>query len=193
MIFGFGKKTKRHVVQTTMVAVDSGARALVIDTVRRAQAEIESAPDDFHVASRGLATVARVLLDQRPHWTMAAAGGDVFDDEDEASAQVAETFADLSTRYQSADDTHLPGAAADGTSHEWRCVVMLTVAYVGEEPALEREIEGPGDVDGMLRAMVALHERDGLLAAQLHVAPAHPEDRLTDEQLLVAFPELTTI
>lgn len=193
MIFGFGKKKRRHVVQTTLVAVDGDAFAPLIDITTRAQARMQSAPEDFEVASEGIASVARALLDHQDAWTMAAAGGDIFDDEASASGQVAEVFADLSTRYQNSASDNLPAGPKDGTSHERRCVVMLTVGYAGEEEGLEQDLGDRNDLVEMLRAIIALHERDGLLAAQVHIAPAHPEDRLSDEQLLVAFPELSSI
>ena len=197
MIFGFGKKKKRHVVATVLVAVDGEAFVPAIVKIGRTAQRLEhderAGLDTFAGASQALADTARLLMDHETQWTAAAVGGDVFDSEEDAAAQVAEVFADLSSRYAGSSSEDLPRAAADGTSHERRCVVMLTAAYQGEDADIERELNDRLDLARVLRGLVALHERDALLSAHIHVAPANVDDRLTDEQLLVLFPELTSI
>ena len=193
MAFGFFRKESRHVVATVLVGVD-GEAFLPLQRATLAQAEaIVAAPDDFGVASAAVATVARALLDHESCWTHAAIGGEVFDDEASAGAQLGEVFADLAGRYLSVESERLPRAAGDDTSRERRCVVMLTVAYAGQNDEIERELSDRSDVAAVLRAISALHARDALLGAHVHAAPAHPDDRLTDEQLLACFPELTTV
>jgi len=200
MIFGFGKKKKdsRHVVATVLVAVDGDAFVPAIVRVTRAAQRLAAdegrGVDTFAGASQALADTARVLLDHEANWDQAALGGDVFDSEDDASAQVAEVYADLSGRYSSSPgDNDLDKAAGDGTSRERRAVVMLTACYQGEDADVERELNDRLDLARVLRGLIALHERDALLAAHIHVAPAHVDDRLTEEQLLMLFPELNTL
>jgi len=200
MIFGFGKKKKdsRHVVATVLVAVDGDAFVPAIVKVTRAAQRLAAddgrGVDTFAGASQALADTARVLLDHEANWDQAALGGDVFDSEDDASAQVAEVYADLSGRYSSSPaDNDLDKAAGDDTSRERRAVVMLTACYQGEDADVERELNDRLDLARVLRGLIALHERDALLAAHIHVAPAHVDDRLTDEQLLMLFPELNTL
>ena len=199
MIFGFGKKKKdsRHVVATVLVAVDGEAFVPAIVKVTRAAQRIAAdegrGADTFAGASQALADTARVLLDHEVNWDSAALGGDVFDSEEDASAQVAEVYADLSGRYSAGADDEMSKDDADGTSRERRAVVMLTACYQGQDDDIERELNDRLDVARVLRGLIALHERDALLAAQIHVAPAHVDDRLTDEQLLVLFPELSSI
>lgn len=195
MIFGFGKK-KRHVVATALVAVDGDAVAPVMArAVSAARAIVDAAHDDreaFAVASAEVAAVARTLLDHELDWRDASLGGDVYDSEAEAAAGLADVFADLSGRYLAGDgEGEEAGSVAAAASR--RCVVMLTVVYAGERDDIERELHDRRDLQSVLTGIVSLHERNALLAAQVHVAPAHPEDRLTDEQLLMCFPELQSV
>jgi uncharacterized membrane protein len=44
-----------------------------------------------------------------------------------------------------------------------------------------------------LKDVLALHHENALLLAHIHHAPAHPDDKLTDEQLLVHYPELLSL
>ena len=87
----------------------------------------------------------------------------------------------------------MPRAAGDDTSRERRAVVTLQVSYVGERDDIERELHDRLDLARVLRGLVALASTDALTSVHLHVAPAHPDDRLTDEQLLALYPELVTI
>jgi hypothetical protein len=195
MILGLGKKKQRHVVATVLVAVDGDAFGPLLTTTARAANAIVKSNGDFEVAASRLAEVARALLDHEPSWRAAALGGDVFDDEGDAAAQVNEVWADLSSRYRSSDDgrDEAPRAPGDGTSRERRCVVMLQVSYIGERDDIERELHDRLDLARVLRGLVALASSDALTSVHLHVAPAHPDDRLTDEQLLALFPELVTL
>lgn len=195
MIFGFGKKKKRHVVTTVLVAVDGDGFLPLLSTTARAANAIVKADGDFEVASSRLAEVARALLDHEVCWSAAALGGDVFEEEDDAAAQVAEVWADLSSRYRSSGDGDdaLGREVGDGTSRERRCVVMLQASYTGTSEDVERELHDRLDLARALRGLIALATTDALTSVHLHVAPAHPDDRLTDEQILALFPELSPL
>ena len=192
MFFG-RKKRERHVTATVLVCVDGPAFQPLLIAASRA-AERITASRDLEVASQKLAEVARALLDQESHWAQAALGGEVFDDEGDASAHLADVFADLSGRYLGAADGDGGAAsAADGTSQEKRAVIMLTASYQGENDDVERELQDRLDLARVLRGLIAMHERGALTSAYVHTAPAHPDDRLTDEQLLALFPELVPL
>jgi hypothetical protein len=199
MVFGFGqnlfkKKSARFVVATVLVAVEGGAFRPLIDVVKHRTDDIVRGRDDFTKASRAVADVARALLDHESEIAAAASGGDVFSDETDASAHVADVFADLSSRYRaSAEDDSTRADVGTGTSDERRAVVMLTVAYRGENDDVERELHDRMDLARILTGIVALHEGGALLAAHVHVAPAHEDDRMTDERMLALFPELLPI
>ena len=195
MMFGFGKKKQHHVVATVLVVVDGDAFQPLLALTARAAQTIISAQGDFDTASRKLADVSRALLDHEVNWSAAALGGDVYDTEEDAAGQVADVYADLSSRYSGSanDDDSLPRETGTGTSNERRCVVMLTCSYEGQNDDVERELHDRLDLARVLKGIVALHERGALSAAHLHVAPAHPDDRLTDEQLLALFPEVNPL
>lgn len=186
----FGKK-KRFVVTNLFVAVDESAFVPVLTLCARAEQRIVASEGNFDVASEQIAKVAGGLIDVREHWTHAALFGDVVDDEGQADSIAQEAFADLSTRYLSAgDDDARPVEVNPG---ERRAVAMLTVAFEGEEATLERDVENVLLLEESLQRIVALHHQGRLLVAHVHHAPAHPEDKLTDEQLLVNYPELMTL
>jgi uncharacterized membrane protein len=189
----------RFVVVNLFVAVDDDAVAPVRDAAVASARRIVEADGDFDVARAEIGRVARVLLDHESSWSHAAHGGDVFDREEDAAAQGDASFADLSTRYLAGDDDEGHAAQrndADALGAEpgvRRAVVMFTLAYAGEEPALENDVGGVLDVRRVLQAVVSLAEQDRLLLAHIHAAPAHPEDTLTEERLLVGYPELMSL
>ena len=131
------------------------------------------------------------MLDRLPNLTHAACFGEAYDDEGDAEAAGQSAFADLSTRYLAAADD--AGAHTEAMPGERRAVVMLTIAYQGEEPLLECDLSNVVDVENALKTVIELHHQGRLLLAHVHHAPAHPEDKLTDEQLLVNYPELLTL
>lgn len=181
----------RHVVTNLFVALDTFAP--VLDECARSERRIVESDGDFDVASEELARIAGTLLDLRPKWTHAALFGEVLKSADDADAVAQECFADLSTRYLSGPDGTSDAHQVDVQPGERRAVVMLTLAYQGEEPALERDVADAVGLEEALRAIVSLHHRGRLLVAHIHHAPAHPEDRLTDEQMLVNYPELMSL
>lgn len=190
----FGKK-KRFVVTNLFVAVDESAFVPVLTLCARAEQRIVASEGDFDVATEQIAKVAGGLIDQREHWTHGALFGDVVDDEGQADSVAQEAFADMSTRYLSAgdEDAHPEARGVEVNPGERRAVAMLTVAFEGEEAELERDVENVVLLEESLQKIVALHHQGRLLVAHVHHAPAHPEDKLTDEQLLVNYPELMTL
>lgn len=182
---------KRYVVTNVFVALDEAAFGPILELCGEAQRRIVANADDFAVATAELARVAGAILDRRDHLTHAACFGEVYDDEGDAEAAGQSAFADLSTRYLSAADDG--GPATEAMPGERRAVVMLTIAYEGEERALEGDLGSVVDVENALKAIIELHHQGRLLLAHVHHAPAHPEDKLTDEQLLVNYPELLTL
>jgi hypothetical protein len=193
-MFGFGRKKKddRVAVATLALCVDGEAFLPLQQRVNAAARRIVQHDGAFDVAADEVASVARALLDHEPCWHSGALSGEVFASEGDAGAFLGEVYADLSSRYASSDDGR-DDVVRDGTSAERRCVVMLTIAYRGESDDVERELNDRLDAARVLRGVVALREQRTLVAAQVHVAPSHPDDRLSDEQLLANFPELTAL
>jgi hypothetical protein len=193
-MFGFGRKKKdeRVAVATIALCVDGEGFLPLQRRANEATARIVQADGAFEVAADEVAAVARALLDHESCWQSGALAGEVFSAEGDADAWLGEVYADLSSRYASSEDGR-DDVARDGTSAERRCVVMVTVAYRGESDDIERELNDRLDAARVLRGVLTLREQRALLAAQVHVAPSHPDDRLSDEQLLANFPELTAL
>ncbi len=72
-------------------------------------------------------------------------------------------------------------------------VVMITVAFTGEVPSLETNLADFEALEEGLKALINLQYQDNLEAIQVHFSPAQFGDILTDEQLLVNFPELVPL
>ncbi|MBM4280294.1 MAG: DUF1517 domain-containing protein [Deltaproteobacteria bacterium] len=193
-MFGFGKKKKedRVAVATVALCVDGAGFLPLQRRVNDATARIVAADGAFDVAADEVAAVARALLDHESSWHSGALAGEVFAAEGDAQDFLGEVYADLSSRYASSDDGR-EDVERDGTSAERRCVVMVTVAYRGESVDVERDLHDRLDAARALQGIVALREQRTLLAAQVHVAPSHTDDRLSDEQLLANFPELSAL
>ena len=182
---------RQYVVSNVFTALDEAAFRPVLDLCASAEQRIVESDGNFDVASSELARVAGALLDKQSHVTHGAIFGEVFKDEGAAGAYGQQAFADLSTRYLAdGDERQPPGEVMPG---ERRVVVMLTVGYEGERPALERDVDSVLTLVEALQAIVALHHEERLLLAHIHHAPAHPEDKLTDDQLIVNYPELISL
>ncbi len=190
---GWFSKKPRIVVTNLLVAVSGDDGRALLPELADATRRIAEGGADFTVASAQIARACELLIGREDAWSHAAHWGELFDDEAAASAYAEESFADSSSRYLSegASADQLPGNAESLAQD--RTVVMVTVAYEGEEAALESPASDVVALHDALAAIVALHRRDALLVAQLHVAPAHPEERLTDERMLVSFPELMSL
>jgi hypothetical protein len=197
-MFGMSRK-ERYGVVTLVVALDEAAAPSVRAVVARAAQRIVDADGRFEVASAEVAAACAALLDHLDHATHVAHGGEEVDDEAAADAFGQEQFADLSTRYLSSAPSGSGGPsttasdAAGPEPGERRFVAMVTVGYAGQAPALETDLHDRDALTAALREVVSLHHADRLLLAHVHGAPAHADDKLTDEQMLVCFPELMAI
>jgi hypothetical protein len=172
---------------TLMVAV-AGPSAVAAMQRSLQAAQGRALQRDFDQATAALSNVVRALWAQRDEWSHAVVAGDVYDDETSAQAAAADEWAELSSRYG--------GEGGGGADHDpmiVRAVITLTLVYVGEEPAIEHDMLGRSDVEAALLAVQALTASDRLRAVQLHISPSSPDDRLTDEQLLASFPELSPL
>jgi hypothetical protein len=151
------------------------------------------ADGDLTVLGEGLVEVCNHLLQYDNYWQSAANEGDVFWDEGEAGDYVEELFTDSAERYLS--EPEYTDSVSDKNSPlslpvTRNVVVMLTVAYEGEVPALETDLANISALKLGLKAMINLHYQQQLRAVKVHFDPAQLGDELTDDQLLVNFPEL---
>lgn len=148
---------------------------------------------DLAILGEGLVEICNHLLQYDNYWQAAANEGDVFWDEGEAGDYVEEIFTDSADRYlsepqytESVYDKNSPLSLPVTTN----VVVMIAVAYEGEVPALETDLADISALKVGLKALINLNYQQRLRALQIHFSPAQLGDELTNDQVLVNFPEL---
>lgn len=169
--------------------------APLLGTLNRIAREAIEAEGDLEVVGEGLVKVCESLLSLDTYWRSAANEGDFFWDEGEAEDYVTELFTDSAQRYGSAIDLADDAQADDPFSVPvtQNLVVILTVAYEGEEPHLETDLANMGALQAGLKTLINLHYAERLRAIQIHFSPARLGDELTADQLLLNFPELVPL
>lgn len=150
-----------------------------------------NAEGDLPTLGEGLVEICQSLLQYDLYWRSAANEGDVFWDEGEAGDYVTELFTDSAQRY-GAD--FVPDAASPDDllllPITQNLVVILSVAYEGEVPAIETDLADLTALKAGLQAIINLNYDNRLRAVQVHFSPAQLGDTLTTEQLILNFPEL---
>jgi Protein of unknown function (DUF1517) len=160
---------------------------------RSAQEALES-DGDLDVLGEGLVKICESLLQYDSMWASSANEGNVFWDEGEAGDFVQELFTDSSQRYLSEPDPTANSEQTDLYAPATRnVVVMITVAYEGEVPALETDLTKDVAIKEAFKALISLHYQEKLRAVQVHFSPARFGDELDPDQLLLNFPELSPL
>lgn len=163
--------------------------APLLGVLNQAARDAIEAEGDLPVLGESLAEICQSLLQYDLYWRSAANEGDVFWNEGEAADYVNELFTDSAQRYGVA----IPTEAEDDLLSlpvTPNLLVMLTVAYEGESAAIETDLADITALKSGLKAMINLQYEGRLRAVQVHFSPAQLGDVLTDEQLLLNFPEL---
>ena len=164
----------------------------VLGVLNQVARETVAGDGDLEVAGEGLVKVCNTLLEYDGYWKSAANEGDVIWDEGEAGDYFNELFTDSAGRYLSSGEV---GGFADDNEPltlppTGNLVVMITIACEGEVPALEDDLASYDAMSEALKALINLHYNGKLRGIQVHFSPAQLGDELTEEQLLVNFPEL---
>lgn len=167
--------------------------APLLGVLNRAGRQAIEADGDLEVLGEGLVEICQNLLQLDTYWQSAANEGNVFWDEGEAGDYVTELFTDSAQRYLSESDFHEIPAKQDEVfslpiTHN--LIVMITIAYEGEVPELETNMASIDAMKAGLKALINLHYQERLQAIQVHFSPAQLGDELTNDQLLLNFPEL---
>jgi Protein of unknown function (DUF1517) len=166
--------------------------APLLGTLNRAAQEAIDSEDDPDVESletlgEGLVDICQNLLQFDTYWRSASNEGDVFYDEGDAEAYLTELFTDSAQRYGSSlGETEAPLTVP--ITHN--IVVMLTIACDGEAPALQTDLASLSALRSGLQAIINLHYDQRLRAIQVHYSPAQLGDELTDDDLVLHYPEL---
>jgi uncharacterized membrane protein len=161
---------------------------------RQAREAIDS-DGDIEVVGEGLAEICQSLLQYDEYWLSGANEGDVFWDEGAASDYFNELFTDSAQRYLSEPDLSQPTDTNEAFSLPVtrNLVVMLCVVYDGEVPELEANLADINAMKAGLKALINLHYQKRLWAIQVQFSPAQFGEELTNDQLLLHFPELVPL
>lgn len=182
----------RFVVCRIFIHLNGEDAAPLLGVLNRAARDAIAAEGDLQVLGEGLVKICQSLLQLSPYWQSAANEGDVFWDEGEAGDYVNELFTDSAARYLSQPnlDASLPEEEELSLPVTRNLIVMITVACEGEVPELETDLAQVEALEDGLKALINLHYQDKLRAIQVHFSPAQIGDELTNDQLLLNFPEL---
>ena len=183
----------RFVVCRLFIHLAGEEVAPLLGVLNRAAREAVEADGDLEVLGSGLVEICQNLIQWKTYWQSAANEGDIFWDEGEAGDYVTELFTDSAARYLSEPNfsATLPGQDEPLSLPVTRnVVVMITVAYEGEVPQLETDLADLDALEAGLKALINLHYQENLQAIQVHFSPAQLGDELSDDQLLLNFPEL---
>ena len=183
----------RFVVCRLFIHLAGGEVAPLLGVLNRAARDAIESDGELQVLGEGLVDICQNLLQLDTYWQSAANEGDVFWNEGEAGDYVTELFTDSAQRYLSEPDFSQPPLGRNeplSLPVTRNLVVMITVAYEGEVPELESNLASMDTLKAGLKALINLHYQERLQAIQVHFSPAQLGDELTNEQLLLNFPEL---
>lgn len=183
----------RFVVCRLFVHLGGSEVAPMLGILNQAGRQAIEAEGDLEVLGEGLVDICQNLLQLSTYWQSAANEGDVFWNEGEAGDYANELFTDSASRYLSEPDwgTTSPGGE-EGFSLPItsNLIVMIVVAFEGEIPQLETCLNSLESVEDGLKALINLHYQEKYRAIQVQFSPAQLGDELTNDQLLLNFPEL---
>ncbi|HEY9637070.1 MAG TPA: DUF1517 domain-containing protein [Coleofasciculaceae cyanobacterium] len=184
----------RFVVCRLFIHLAGEEVAPVLGVLNRAARQAIESDGDLEVLGEGLVEICQNLLQLDTYWQSAANEGNVFWDEGEAGDYVTELFTDSAQRYLSEVDFTQPSPNKKNEplslpiTHN--LIVMITVAFKGEVPELEAALDNISALQAALKALINLHYQERLQAIQVHFSPAQLGDELTNDQVLLNFPEL---
>lgn len=186
----FAGKT-RYVVCRLFLHLYGQEVAPLIGILNRTGREAIDSEGDLEVMGEGLVEICQNLLQMNLYWFSVANEGDVFGHEGEAGDYVNELFTDSAARYLSESVSSQLGENEPLTLPVTdNLVVMITIAFEGESAALETSLADREALEDGLKSIINLHYQGRLRAIQVHFSPAQLGDELTNEQLLLNFPEL---
>ena len=186
----FAGKT-RYVVCRLFLHLYGQEVAPLIGILNRTGREAIDSEGDLEVMGEGLVEICQNLLQMNLYWFSVANEGDVFWSEGEAGDYLNELFTDSAGRYLSESVSSQVGEKEPLTLPVTdNLVVMITIAFEGESAGLETSLADREALEDGLKSIINLHYQGRLRAIQVHFSPAQLGDELTNEQLLLNFPEL---
>lgn len=183
----------RFVVSRLFIHLTGSEVTPLLGVLNHAAREAVESEGDLEVVGEKLVEVCQSLLQYDTYWQSAANEGDVIWDEGEAGDFFEELFTDSAQRYLSSgesEDDEKEDNEPLTLSPTANLVVMITVVFEGEVLEIEADLANIGAMTDALKALINLHYQEKLRGIQIHFSPARLGDELTNEQLLLNFPEL---
>ena len=184
----------RIVVSRVMLQLNGSEVAPLLGILNSSARRAVEGDGNLEVMGEELVDICQNLLQQQVNWQSGANEGNVFWEEGDAGDYVNELFTDSAQRYLSTPDYEEISAdenlSLPATSN---IVIMLTVAFEGEISDLETNLANMEAMEDGLKALINLHYQRQLRAVQFHFSPARLGDELTDDQVLLNFPELVPL
>jgi hypothetical protein len=184
----------RYVVCRLFLHLAGDEIAPLLGILNRVGREAMASEGDLEAMGEGLVEICQNLLQNSLYWFSVANEGDIFWQEEEAGDCVTALFTDSAQRYLSEPHYEEVGENEPLTLPLTpNLVVMITVAFTGESPELETNLADRELLVDALKAIINLHYQGRLEAIQVHFSPAKLGDELSNDQLLLNFPELVPL
>jgi hypothetical protein len=183
----------RFVVCRLFIHLAGDEVAPLLGVLNRTARQAVDAEGELDVLGAGLVEICQNLLQYDIYWQSAANEGDVFWDEGEAGDYVTELFTDSAERYLSEpnfSESDLENDQPLSLPVTRNLIVIIAVGCEGEVSELETDLANMSALKKALQALINLHHQGRLRAIQVHFSPARLGDELTNDQLLLNFPEL---
>lgn len=147
---------------------------------------------DMDIMGECLVNITETLLQYKNYWQSAGNEGDVFWQEEDAGDFFTELFTDSAGRYLS--QPYLEEGVEENTPLSLpvtdNLVVMITVAFEGENPEIETDLADIEVLSYALKALININYQEKYRAIGIHFSPARLGEVLTSDQTLINFPEL---
>ena len=185
----------RYVVSRIFIHLQGPDISPLLGVLNQAGRAALEAEGDLRVIGEGLVDICQHLLQLDASWQACANEGEVFWDEGDAGDYVNELFTDSGQRYLADVTGGEVTAQAELLTLPLteNLVVILTVALTGEVADLETNLAEREALAYGLKALINLHYQHKLEAIQVHFSPAQLGDDLSNEQVLLNFPELVPL
>jgi len=184
----------RFVVSRLFVHLVGEEVTPLLGVLNRAAIESLDAEGDLDVLGEQLVNVCEGLLQYDTYWRSGFNEGDVFWDEGEAGDYFNKLFTDSDERYDSSlNPNYLPEDELLSLPLTGNLVVMLVIAFEGEDPNIETDLASIKAIKQGLKSIINLHHNGQLRGISIKFSPAEFGDELTDEQVLLNFSELVPL
>lgn len=182
----------RLVVARIFIHLAGEEVAPLLGVLNRTAREAIDSEGDLEILGNGLVEICQNLLQYDTYWKSAANEGDVLWNEGEAGDYINELFTDSAERYlgEAINSSEIEDSQPLSLPVTRNLVIIITIASDGEVTELETDLASISALKLGLKALINLHYQHRLRAIQIHFAPAQLGDQLTNDQLLLNFPEL---